>query len=130
MEFIITIIIIVVVYKITWNNFFSWKTVVKYLWKNILKEINYIAEEYVKENNEFSKNLIKEKFEESIKLKGGVVNSILKYVNYHKKKNAEMNGDEYEKEKFQYGYFDFDKLLAEAIFLAEETNKNQKGSTD
>jgi len=115
MNFIWIMIVAFIVYKLTWHNLFSWETVIKYLWRNILKEINLISEQYKKEKeNLFAQNFVLQKYEKSIKLKGEIVNSILNWVNYCNKE-SKNDGEECEEETFGYGYFNFDSLIKKAI---------------
>ena len=104
MNFVLIIVIAFIVYKLTWNNLFSWKTIINYLWKNIFKECYSL----IKIENDVINNT-ELRLEESIKLKGEIINSILKYINYLKREN---NEDE-EEETFEFGYFNFETLLTE-----------------
>ncbi|MGI6378938.1 MAG: hypothetical protein ACOX0H_02970 [Patescibacteria group bacterium] len=124
MNFIWVIIIAIIVYKLTMYNFFSWKTIVIKLWKNILKQMDYLVE--------MDNTIDTGKLEKSIKIQGNVINAILKYVNYYKAQNEgkEEHDDDFEEETFGYNHFDFNQIMLLANLRKEEKNQeNQKGQS-
>lgn len=126
MNFIWVMVVAFIVYKITWHNFFSWKTIVTKLWKNIFKKMSFLASL----SDDVYANIDTSGIEKSINVQGDVINAILKHVNYHKAQDEGVDecDEDFEEETFGYGYFDFGMVLIN-MRNQEEEIRNQKGQS-
>ncbi len=107
MDYLILIITFVIITQILIKKTFYWKTIVKYLWKQIYQISDLMASEIKSGSNEI---LYIKKYKKTLGIRGNVINSILDYVNYIKKQKSEEDED-IEEETFGYGRYDFNTIL-------------------
>ncbi len=122
-EILIIAVTAIVVYKITINKFFYYKTIVRGLWENILKKDSlYFRDLYNKKNKTSFEKLYnqgkKDEARKLVELKGNIINAVLDYVNYVKNNENDGEDEEAGNETYGYGYFDYDEFMR--LYIEED----------